>query len=81
MLAGGSETEVWVTHTQETRVLMRETVMILSPDSSSKEDVQRGNLLTPFHLETFLDPLAVLIDHGIDDMDERLVTVKQAMSS
>jgi hypothetical protein len=65
---------------KEAGVLVSETIVILSPDSGCEEDVERSNLLSPFDFETLLDPLAVLVDHGIDDVDERLVAVEQAMS-
>ena len=47
---------------KETRILVGEAIMVLSPDNSRQEDVERGDLGTPFHLETLLNPLAVLGD-------------------
>ena len=37
--------------------------------------------MPPLYLETLLDPLAVLVNHGVDDVNERLVAVEQAVSS
>ena len=37
--------------------------------------------MTPFNLKTLLDPFAVLVHHGIDDVDERLVTVEKPVST
>jgi len=68
-------------HLQETRILVSETVVVLSPDCRCEKDVERGNLLSPFYLQTLLDPLAVLVDHGVDNVDERLVAVEQTMST
>lgn len=45
---------------EETRILVSETVVVLTPDHGSQEDVKRGNLGSPLNLETLLDPLAVL---------------------
>lgn len=58
---------------EETGILMGETIVILSPDGGSKKDVEGGDLCTPSDLVTFLDPLTMLVDHGVDDVDEGLV--------
>jgi hypothetical protein len=68
-------------YVKETWILMRESVMILSPDSRSKKDVERRNLLPPFNFEALLDPLAVLVDHRVNDVDERLVAIEQTVTS
>jgi hypothetical protein len=62
------------------RVLVRKTVVILTPDCGCEQNVERSDLLPPFDLEALLDPLAVLIDHGVNDVDEGLIAVEQAMS-
>jgi hypothetical protein len=36
--------------------LVRESVVVLTPDSGGKEDVERGDFGSPFDLEAFLDP-------------------------
>lgn len=61
---------------EETRVLVSETVVVLTPDGGSKENVKRGDFGTPFDLETLFDPLAVLVNHRVDDMDEGLIRVQ-----
>jgi len=66
---------------EETWILVSEAVVVLSPYCSGKENIQRGDFGTPFNLETLLNPLAVLVDHRVDDVDERFVAVKKAMSS
>ena len=60
---------------------MRETIVVLAPDSRCQEDIQGCNLLSPLDLQTLLNPFAVLIDHTVNDMDERFIAVEQAMSS
>jgi hypothetical protein len=67
--------------TQEPRILMREAIVILPPYSGCEEDVERRNLLSPFDLEALLDPLAMLVDHRINDVNERFVAVEQTMST
>jgi hypothetical protein len=66
---------------EEARVLVGETVVVLSPDRGREQDVERGHLVAPLDLETLLDPLAVLVDHRVDDVDERLVAVEHAMAT
>lgn len=39
---------------------MSETVVVLTPDDGSQENVEGSDLGTPLNLETLLDPLAVL---------------------
>jgi hypothetical protein len=63
-------------HVQKARILMCEAVVILPPYCRSQEDVERSNLVPPFDLETLFDPLAMLIDHGVDDVDEGLIAVE-----
>jgi hypothetical protein len=60
---------------------MGETIMILSPDRRREQDVERSDLVPPFDFETLLDPFAMLVDHGVDDVDEGLVAVEQAMAA
>lgn len=66
---------------EETRILVSETVVVLSPDGGCEENVKRGNLDSPFNFITLLNPFAVLVNHGVDDVDEWLVAVKQTMAT
>jgi len=61
--------------------LMREAVVVLPPDSRSKEDVERRDLLSPLDFEALLNPLAVLVYHRVNDVNEWLVAVEKAVSS
>lgn len=45
---------------EEAGVLVREAVVVLSPDDRGQEDVERGDLVAPLDLEGLFDPLAVL---------------------
>jgi hypothetical protein len=64
---------------KETRILVCEAIVVLTPNDSSQQDVERSNLGTPLNFETLFDPFAVLVDHGVNDMNERLVAVEQSM--
>lgn len=55
--------------------------MVLSPDSSGKEDVEGGDLGAPFYLEALLDPFAVLVYHGVNDVNEGFVAVEQTVAA
>ena len=59
---------------KETRILMREAIVILTPDGGGQENVERRDCNAPLDLGALLEPFAVLSNHAVDDMDERLVT-------
>ena len=64
----------------EARILMREAVVILPPDVRRQQVVQRRDLAAATAgCERDLQPLRVLVEHRIDDVDERLVAVEQSM--
>jgi len=60
---------------------MSETIMILSPDSGREQDVEGSDLCAPFDLVTLLDPFAMLVDHGVDDVNEGLVAVEETVAT
>ena len=55
--------------------------MVLPPDMGCQQVVQRSDRLAPGNVAADLEPFRVLIEHGIDDMDERLVAGEQAVAS
>jgi hypothetical protein len=57
----------------EAGVLMAEAVMILPPDMRGQEIVERGNRAAPGQRARNFQPFGVLVEHGIDDVDEGLV--------
>lgn len=61
--------------------MVRKSVVILSPDGGGKEDVEGRDLLPPFDLETLLQPLAMLIDHRVDNVYKGFVTIQKAMAA
>ena len=65
----------------ETGVLMRKSVVILAPDVRRQQIVERRDFASPRQAQGHLQPLGVLVEHGVDDMDERLVAIEEAMPS
>ena len=56
------------------RVLMREAIVVLTPDMARKQNVKAADGGTPRNLALGgLEPLAVLVDHGINHVNEALV--------
>ena len=67
-------------HVQEPGILVRETVVVLPPNRRSDQQVQRGDLLTPGQMVADGQPLGVLVEHGIDDVDEGFVGGEEAVT-
>src|SRR5215510_11672151 len=65
----------------EPRILMAEAVVVLSPDVARQQVVQRANGAAPGNVIAYLQPLGVLIEHGIDDVDECLVAGEEAVAA
>jgi hypothetical protein len=63
----------------EARVLMRQAIVILSPHVGSEEVVEGGQLSAPGQAACGLEPLGVLVEHRVDDMNECFVTGEQTM--
>ena len=63
----------------EAGVLVGEAVVVLPPDVGGQQVVQRRDLSPPGEAQCHLEPLGMLIEHGIDDVDERLVAVEHPM--
>ena len=64
---------------EEAGVLVGEAVVILLPDMGGEQVIQRGDIPPPRQLRGDLQPLGVLVEHRVDDVDERLVAVEQAV--
>jgi hypothetical protein len=63
----------------ESRVLVAEAVVVLAPDMARQEIVQRADRSPPGNVVAHLEPLGVLVEHRIDDVDERLVAREEAV--
>ena len=55
--------------------------MVLAPDVGGEQVVERRDRPAPGDLARHLQPLGVLVEHRVDDVDERLVAVEQAVSA
>ena len=64
----------------EAGVLMAEAVVILPPDMRSQQIVERSDRAPPRDLVGALQPFGVLIEHGVDDMDEGLVAGEKSVA-
>src|SRR4029078_126613 len=58
-------------------VLMAESVVVLPPHMRAQQIVERGDRSPPGNLVANLQPFRVLMEYGIDDVDERLVAGKE----
>jgi len=61
----------------EPRVLVGEAVVVLAPHVRGEQVVERGDRRPPLQRPGGLEPLGVLVDHRVDDVDERLVAAEQ----
>ena len=66
---------------EEARILVREAVVILLPDVRGQQIVERGDLPPPRQLRCDLQPLGMLVEHRIDDVNKGLVAVEQPVPS
>ena len=65
----------------EPRILMREPVVVLPPDGGRQQDVLGRDRGTPRHVVLAdVQPLGVLVEHGIDDVRKRLVGVEEPVT-
>ena len=63
----------------EARVLVRIAVVVLAPRVRREQDVERPERQPPRDLVRHLEPLGVLRDLRVDDLDERLVAREQGV--
>ncbi len=60
-------------------ILVRESVVILPPHVRRQQIIQRRDRLPPRNLARRLQPLRVLVEHRIDDVNEGLVAREKSM--
>ncbi len=63
----------------EAGVLVAEAVVVLAPDMAGQKVIQARDRSPPRNVVGDLEPLGVLVEHRVDDVDERLVAVEQAV--
>ena len=66
---------------EEAGVLVGEAVVVLLPHVGREQVVQRRDVAAPRQLRGDLEPFGVLVEHRVDDVDERLVAVEQPVPS
>src|ERR1039458_1100598 len=66
---------------EEAGILVRKAIVILLPDVGSKQIVQGGDLPAPWQFQRYFQPLGVLVEHRIDDVNKGLIAVKQPVPS
>src|SRR5215469_7878166 len=66
---------------EKSRVLVREAVVVLPPYGRSDQKIERRDGIPPGQVIRDLQPLGVLIKHGIDDMYEGLITGEETVPS
>ena len=64
---------------EETGVLVREAVVVLPPDGRRDQQVERRDRRAPRELVADRQPLGVLVEHRIDDVDEGFVRREEAV--
>ena len=62
---------------QEAGILVGEAVVVLLPDMGGEKIIQRRDVTAPRQLRGDLEPFGVLVEHRVDDVDERLVAIEQ----
>ena len=60
---------------------MGEAIVVLLPDVRGEQVVQRCDLPPPRQFERDFQPFRMLAEHRIDDADESLVRVEEAMAA
>src|SRR5262245_8564636 len=58
---------------------MAETVVVLPPDVRRQEIVKGSDRPAPGNMLADLEPLGVLVEHRVDEVDEGLVAVEEAV--
>src|ERR1700730_698019 len=65
----------------EAGVLVGETIVVLAPDMGGEQVVEGSNGLTPGNGTGGLQPFGVLVEHGVDDVNEGFVAREQAVAA
>ncbi|TKS62328.1 MAG: hypothetical protein EWM73_02563 [Nitrospira sp.] len=65
----------------EPRILVAEPVVILPPDVGGQEIIQRGDRSPPWDVAADLQPLGMLVEHRVDDVNERFVAGEEPVTT
>ena len=58
---------------------MAETIVVLPPDVRGEQIIQRSDRPPPWNVARDLQPFGMLIEHRIDDVNERFVAGEEAV--
>lgn len=58
-----------------------QSVVVLSPDMTRKQNVEAGEIVAPGDVIAHLHPFAVLVEHARDDVDESFIRIDQSVPS
>ncbi|OIQ69769.1 hypothetical protein GALL_486260 [mine drainage metagenome] len=64
---------------EEARILMREAIVVLPPHGRGDEQIERRHRCAPGHRLGHGQPFGMLVEHGVDDVDESLVGGEEAV--
>ena len=65
----------------ESRILVCEAVMILAPNVRGQQIIQRRDRSAPGKVASDFQPLGMLIEHRVDNVDERLIAGKETVAA
>src|SRR5215472_13820962 len=60
---------------------MREAIVVLAPDMRSEQVVKGCDRTPPLDVASDLQPLRMLIEHRVDDVDESFVAGEESVAS
>src|SRR5215469_15942131 len=63
----------------EPGILMAEAVVVLAPDMARQQVIQRSDRPPPRNMVAHLQPLGVLVEHRVDDVDEGLIAREETV--
>src|SRR5258705_10728751 len=66
---------------QKSGVLMSKAIVVLPPDGRGNQQIQGRNRRAPGQAAANLQPLGVLVEHRINDVDERFIGGEEPVTS
>src|SRR6185312_9718169 len=65
----------------KTRILMCESIVVLSPDMGGKQDIEGGEFPAPRKSSRDFQPFGMLVEHRVDDMYKSFVAIEETVSA
>src|SRR5262245_45658079 len=66
---------------QKTRILVGKTVVVLPPDGGRDQDIQGSDLVAPRKMVANGQPLGMLVEHRVDDVDKGFIGRNKAVAA